>query len=158
MNDTETQEHIAFNIEHVESDVGEETAAIVADELDAVEELMAHIADNDKLDIIDDEYDGEYLNFDDVLSSDEIDIRLIYYNWLADSGATTHITHQCDAFITYESILEIPISGVGGLKTHVIRQGRVNLWSECDDNTYILGLYDVLHVPDNHNNLLSLRR
>ena len=61
-------------------------------------------------------------------------------------------------FITYESILEIPISSVGGLKTHVIRQGRVNLRSECDNKTYILELHDVLHIPDNRNNLLSLGR
>ena len=81
---------------------------------------MALIADNDESEIVDDEYDGKYHNFDDALSSDEMDICLIYYDWLADSGATTHITHQCNAFITYESIPEIPISGVGGLKTHAI--------------------------------------
>ena len=34
----------------------------------------------------------------------------------------------------------------------------MNLQSECDGKTYILELHDVLHVPDNRNNLLSLRR
>ena len=112
-NDAEVHEHIAFS---AEMDDGEETTAIVADESDTVEEPMALIADNDKLDIVDDKYDGKYHNFDDVLNSDEMDIHLIYYGWLADSAATTHITHQRDAFITYELIPEVPISSVGGLK------------------------------------------
>jgi len=120
---------------------------------------MALITDNDKSGIVnDDTYDGEYYNFDDVLSSDEMDIHLIYYDWLADSAATTHITYQCDAFITYETIPEVLISGVGRLKTHMIGQGRVNLWSKCDGKMYILELHNVLHVLDNHNNLLSLGR
>jgi len=158
-NDAEIQEHVAFNIEHAETDDGEETAAIVADESNVVEEPMVLIADNDKSGIVDDDtYDGEYYNFNHVPSSDEMDIRLIYYDWLADSAATTHITHQHNAFITYEIIPEVPISGVGGLKTHAIGQGRVNLQSECDGKTYILELHNVLHVPDNRNNLLSLGR
>jgi len=73
------EEHIAFIAQPNELNVGEATAAIVTDELDTVEEPMALIADNDKSDIIDNTYDGEYYNFDDVLSSDEMDIRLIYY-------------------------------------------------------------------------------
>jgi len=77
---------------------------------------MALIADNDKSDIVDNKYDGKYHNFKDVLNSDEMDIRLIYYDWLADSAATTHITHQHNVFITYELIPEVPISGVGRLK------------------------------------------
>jgi len=157
-NDAEIEEHIVFNAEHDKSDVEGETAAIVADELDTVEEPMALIADNDKSDIIDDTYDGEYYNFDHVPSSDEMDMRLIYYDWLADTAATSHITHQRDAFITYETIPEVPISGVGGLRTYTIGRGRVNLRSECDGKTYILELYDVLHVPGNRNNLLSLGR
>lgn len=156
-NDTEVQEHIAFSTEHTKTDVREETVAIVTNESNMVEELIALIADNDKSDIVDnDTYDGEYYNFDDVLSSDKMHIYLIYYNWLADLGATTHIIYQCDAFITYKSILEVPISGVGRLKMYTIRQGRVTLQSECDRKTYILELHDVLHVPDNYNNLLSL--
>ena len=152
------EEHIVFNAEHNESDVKGETAAIVANKSDMVEEPMALIADNDKSDIIDDTYDGEYYNFDHVPSSDEMDMCLIYYDWLADTAATSHITHRCDMFITYETILEVPISGVGGLRMCAIRRGRVNLRSKCDGKTYILELYDVLHVPGNRNNLLSLGR
>jgi len=157
-NDAEAQEHIAFNIKHIKSDVGEETTAIIADESDAVEEPMALIADNDKSDIIDDTYDGEYHNFDDVLSSDEMDICLIYYDWLADSAATTHITHQREAFTTYKQIPDVPIAGVGGAEAHAIGKGTIKLISECNGHTYVLELQDVLHVPNNRNNLLSLGR
>jgi len=152
------EEHIAFIAQPDESNVGEATAAIVADELDTVEEPMALITDNDKSDIIDDTYDGEYYNFNDVLSSDEMDICLIYYEWFADSGATTHITHQRNAFTTYERIPEIPITGVGGAEMHMIGKGTIKLISECDRHTYVLELQNVLHVPTNRNNLLSLRR
>ena len=157
-NDAEAHEHIAFNIEHVETDIGEETAAIVADESNAVEELMALIADNDESDIVNNEYDGEYHNFEDVLSSDEMHIHLIYYDWLADSAATTHIAHQREAFTTYKRIPEIPIAGVGGAKAHAIGKGTIKLISECDGHTYVLELQDILHVPNNRNNLLSLGR
>jgi len=152
------EEHIVFNAEHNKSDVEGETAAIVTDKSDAVEEPMALIADNDKSDIINNTYDGEYYNFDHVPSSDEMDMRLIYYDWLADTATTSHITHRRDAFITYETIPEVPISGVGGLKTYAISRGRVNLQSECDGKIYILELHDILHVPGNRNNLLSLGR
>jgi len=100
--------------------------------------------------------DAEYHNFDHVPSPTEIDLRLIYYEWLADSGATSHITHRRDAFDTYQSISAVPIAGVGGAKAHAIGRGNIKLKSECDGHTYILELTNVLHVPKNKNNLLSL--
>ena len=157
-NDAEMEEHIVFNTEHNKLDVKGETAAIVTNKLDMVEEPKALIADNDKLDILDDTYDREYYNFDHVPSSDKMDMHLIYYDWLADTATTSHITHWHNTFITYKTIPDVPISGVGGLRTCTIKQGRVNLRSECDGKIYILELYDVLHVPGNCNNLLSLGR
>ena len=100
--------------------------------------------------------DAEYHNYEHVPSSTEMDIRLIYYDWIADSGATSHITHRRDAFDTYEPITPIPISGVGGAKAHTIGRGNVKVKSECNNRTYILELKNVLHVPKNKNNLLSL--
>jgi len=100
--------------------------------------------------------DAEYHNYDHVPSSTEIDLRLIYYEWLADSGATSHITHRRDAFDTYKPIPPVPIAGVGGVKVHAIGQGNIKLKSKCDNCTYILKLKNVLHVPKNKNNLFSL--
>jgi len=78
------------------------------------------------------------------------------YNWLADTGTTSHITHQHNAFATYESIPKVPISGVGRVKTFVIGRGTVFLLSRCDGYMNMLQLNNVLHIPSNRNSLLSL--
>ena len=119
--------------------------------------FMADAADVDDMDTDSDTYDdAEYHNYDHVPSSTEIDLHLIYYKWLVDSGATSHITHRHDAFNTYKLIPAIPISGIGGAKARAIGHGNVKLMSECNNRTYILKLQNVLHVPKNRNNLLSL--
>ena len=119
--------------------------------------FIANVANVNNMDMDNNTYDNtEYYNFEHVPSSIELDLHLIYYEWLADSGATLHITYRCDTFKTYKLIPEIPISGVGGAKVHVIGQGSIKLMSECNKCTYILELQNVLHVPNNKNNLLSL--
>jgi len=101
--------------------------------------------------------DGEYYNmnksYDDPCQIDE---RVAYYKWLADMGTTSHITHQRDAFFSYTPIPQIPISGVGSLKAHAIRKGTVYLQSECSGYLHTLQLNNILHIPMNRNNLLSL--
>jgi hypothetical protein len=115
------------------------------------------IADHEESGTSEDMYDdAEYYNFENVPSTDEIDECLVFYDWLADSGATSHITHQRNAFHTYEAIPEVSIAGVGRLKAHAVGKGSVHLKLECDGRTYILELQNVLHVPNNRNNLLSL--
>jgi len=119
--------------------------------------FIADTADNDDMDTDTNTYnDAKYHNFEHVPSSTEMDLRLIYYDWLADTGATSHITHWCDAFTTYKRIPEVPISGVGKLKAHAVGIGNVKLISEYNGHTYVLELQNVLHVPDNRNNLMSL--
>ena len=84
--------------------------------------FMANVADVNDMDTDSNTYDNaEYHNFEHVPSSTELDLRLIYYEWLADLGATSHITHRRNAFDTYEPIPPISISGVGGMKAHAIR-------------------------------------
>ena len=100
--------------------------------------------------------DAEYHNYEHVPSSTEMDIHLIYYDWIADMGATSHIIHRRNTFDTYKPIPAIPISGVGGAKAHAIRWGNIKLKSKCNGKTYILELQNILHVPKNKNNLLSL--
>ena len=119
--------------------------------------FMAEVADVDDMDTDNDIYDdAKYHNYEHVPSSTELELRLIYYDWIADTGATSHITHRRDAFNTYEPIPGIPISGIGGAKAHAIGQGNIKLKSKCNGRTYILELKNVLHVPKNRNNLLSL--
>ena len=80
------------------------------------------------------------------------------YDWLADSGTTSHITHCRDAFSTYKKLPKLAIAGVGDIKTHAVGKGTIYLCSECDGLAHILELKHVLHVPSNRNNLLSLAK
>ena len=78
------------------------------------------------------------------------------YDWLADTGTTSHITYRRDTFSTYETLPRISISGVGEKNTYAIARGTIYLHSECNGKSYILQLNIVLHVPQNRNSLLSL--
>ena len=89
-----------------------------------------------------------------VASSSKMTDDLFY--WLADLGTISHIMHQRNAFTTYELIQYIPISGVGGIRMHAIGKGTVVLRSECKGYMHTLHLNDVLHVPNNKNNLFSI--
>lgn len=90
------------------------------------DEHVTFIANHKESGTLEDMYnDAEYYNLENVPSIDEIDECLVFYDWLADSGAISHITHRHDAFNTYESIPEVQIAGVGKLKAHAIGQGTV---------------------------------
>ena len=86
--------------------------------------------------------DGEYNRFD------------LY--WLADSAASTHICTERDAFINYMPLETTSIQGVGGIRTPAQGRGSVKLESEINGCTYTLKLQNVLHIPNNPHNLLSL--
>ena len=106
----------------------------------------------------DEQYDGECSGFDTYQTTDEIDERLIYYDWYADSATTSHIANSRDAFSSYQLITDTAISGVGEAITHPEGRGTVTLTSKYNDKIYALQLQDVLHVPTNKNNLFSLGR
>ena len=59
-------------------------------------------------------------------------------------------------FATYELLLKVAISGVGGIQSFMIVKGTVFLQSECDGIIHMLQLHNVLHIPNNTNSLLSL--
>jgi len=79
----------------------------------------------------------------------------LVYDWLADSGTTSYITYQQGAFATYEPIERIPIKGIGSVKAYAIGMGTVFLNSECNRKVHTIELRDILHVPNNQNNLLA---
>ena len=73
--------------------------------------------------------DEELHNFNtfdacNVAANDE---NLIYYEWLADSATTSHITNQQDAFISYETLENSSITGVGGQEAKIAGKGTVKL-------------------------------
>src|SRR5215471_14921111 len=86
------------------------------------------------------------------------DERLIYYDWLADMATTSHIASHRDLFKTYTSIQDSSITGVGGKRATAIGRGTVELISNCNGKYWTLALKDVLHVPGQKNNLISLGR
>ena len=103
------------------------------------------------------EYDSEECDFGDGTASD-IENATSYYNWLVDSATTSHITNRCNSFLMYQSIPNLGIRGVGGTKTCAVGWGDINLISKGDGQQFIIKLHNVLHVPENKNNLFSLGR
>jgi hypothetical protein len=104
--------------------------------------------------------DEELYNFDsyDACNDAIIDERLIYYDWLADSATTSHVTHQREAFITYTPMGNISVTGVGGKEAKIIGRGTVELISTYNGQNYIHHLENVIHVPGTRNNLILLGR
>ena len=127
------------------------------DQDDAMQIMQENEADNDKTYAVSDE--GEYYNFDnspDVVNSSKMDDRLIYYDWVADSMTTSHVANRREIFTTYETLHSTTVAGVGDIITRAEGRGTVQLISKCKNHTYMLTLRDVLHIPTNRNNLLSL--
>jgi len=80
------------------------------------------------------------------------------YDWLADSGTTSHITNDRQLFKTYCPIISVRVSGVGNSTTYAIGKGTIVLRSTVGNEIHTLELQDVLHVPQNKHSLLSLGR
>ena len=102
--------------------------------------------------------EGQAFNFDnpDVNNSDEFDSHLIFYNWLTDSATTSHVCNRCEAFTMFHPLTATTVTGVGNLETKAEGRGTVELISWCNDHKYILQLKNVLYIPNNCNNLISL--
>jgi len=86
------------------------------------------------------------------------DEHLIWYDWVADSATMSHITHQREAFINYTPSSNTSVTGVGGMKVKIAGRGTVILILTFNGQKYILRLEDVIHVPEQTNNLISLGR
>ena len=99
---------------------------------------------------------GQSFNLDkcDVLTN-EYNPPLIYYDWLGDSATTSHVCNQREAFKTFHP-LTTTVSGVGNAKIRAKGKGTVELRSSYKGQKYIIELKDVLYIPTNRNNLISL--
>jgi len=100
--------------------------------------------------------DGEFYNFD--VDSTNNDERLIWYEWLADNATSSHVCNYRDSFVSYEPLHDVSVTGVGGKVSEIKGVGTVKLIASCDENECILTLKDVLHVPNQPYNLISLGR
>ena len=99
---------------------------------------------------------GQSFNLDkrDVLTN-EYNPPLIYYDWLGDSVTTSHVCNQHEAFKTFHPF-STTVSGVGNVKIEAKGKGTVKLKSSYKGQKYIIELKDVLYIPTNRNNLISL--
>jgi GAG-pre-integrase domain len=81
------------------------------------------------------------------------------YNWIADCATTSCICNKREVFTEYIPIHnDIPIYGVGNTTTHAKGQGTVIIETTQDGKVHKLALKNVLHVPNNRHNIISLGR
>jgi hypothetical protein len=73
----------------------------------------------------------------DVTRTDN-DERMIFYDWLADSTTSSHVSAQRDAFITYTPLINSTATGVGSEEARITSHGTVQLLSECNGNKHVL--------------------
>ncbi len=101
---------------------------------------------------------GQYFNFDNenVTDYNVNDEHTLYYDWLANSVTTSHITNRCNTFVTYVPIQNTLITRVGGLQAQAKGCGDVNIIVSYKGKAYLIHLCDVLYVSRNQNNLFSL--
>ena len=99
----------------------------------------------------------EYYNYSgSTYNMNEIDESVAYYDWFGDSATSSHVTNRRDIFLTYQPLWNTSVIGVRKLTAKVKGKGTIKLKSRYKDKTYILKLHNVLHIPMNRNNLISL--
>lgn len=70
------------------------------------------------------------------------------YDWLMDSGASTHIATERAMFTTYERHSEI-LDILGGQQMTSLGCGSIDLECSVDGKPHTLRLLNVLHIPNN---------
>jgi hypothetical protein len=129
----------------------------VKDDEDKEEEVIVFGAEVNSIQF-DVSEEGQYSGFDeyDPNGPNEIDECILWYDWLADSTTTSHITNQRDILINYKPAHSTNIAGVGNINTAAIGRGTVELDTEYEGQRYILCLQDILYIPTNRNSLILL--
>ena len=76
-------------------------------------------------------------------------MKLIFYNWLANSATSSHVCNQCQAFTNFHPLTATTVTGVGNLVTKAKGRGTVELTSWCNGHKYILQLKNILYILNN---------
>ena|SRR5258708_24908937 len=63
--------------------------------------------------------EDEYIGLDQYNLDGAIKDQVLYYDWLADSATTLHITNQREALTNYQPLYGTSVAGVGNAKTSV---------------------------------------
>jgi len=90
--------------------------------------------------------------------NDESDEHLIWYEWLVDSGTTSHIMKIRTALMNYVPLKSRHVTGIGNESLDAIGQGTVELVNFIGKKEVHFTLKNVLYVPHATNNLVSLSR
>ena len=87
--------------------------------------------------------------------SDHNDSDVSYYDWLADSCTTCHITNQRNTLKNYREE-ETEIEGIGNTVAISLGRGTTSLTSRVNGERHTILLDNVCYVPKATNNLLSI--
>lgn len=79
-------------------------------------------------------------------------------NWYLDSGATTHMCHIKDLFLSWSSKSKSFIETAGGYKlvSHGTGNVKINILDEYKQTSHYVTLTNVSYVPDLNFNLISI--
>jgi len=102
--------------------------------------------------------EGQQSNISHVTNTKTNDELVTFYDWLADSATTSHICNRKDAFVSYQPLTGKTVAGVGNNQANAEGRGTIELESIYNDYKYLLKLENVLYIPSNRNNLISLGR
>ena len=116
---------------------------------------ITELPDDDPMD------DVAFMAQDDDLefvNSEQSEHRLIWYDWLADSGTTSHITNMRNAITDYVPLKARQVNGIGNESLVVAGRGMVEIESFIGKTKISFKLKDVLYVPNATHNLISISR
>jgi hypothetical protein len=116
---------------------------------------ITELNDDDPLDDIAFMAQDDDLEF---IDSEQSDDHLIWYDWLADSGTTSHITNMRSAITDYIPLKARQVNGIGNDPLVVKGRGTVELESFIGKTKISFKLKDVLYVPKATHNLVSISR
>ena len=77
-------------------------------------------------------------------------------DWILDSGTTSHICTEKDAFTEYTQLSNVTVQGIGKGQVEVEGQGTVVVKFSVEEKIIQHQLREVLHIPDTLNCLLSI--
>jgi hypothetical protein len=80
---------------------------------------------------------------------------MILYFWLADSATTSHVANKRDFFEMFTPLRKT-VLGVGNAQTSAKGKGTIRIKTKIKEKEHHLLLTDVLYIPTNKHNLLSL--
>ena len=119
----------------------------------------AQVATEESSDSDSDDLPKAFASIVTVDENDEADVaEFSAYSWIADSGATTHICAQRNAFSEYTELPKKEVQGLGNKSVTAHGRGTVTIKGQINRHTVQIWLKNTLYVPEARENLISLGR